>query len=175
MHIRKVWRASPFLCKPSPTRRDMRKQRLSEPSIRRLAKRMNFSLYCVHCHEDGTVNQLCICSGCGGRTYHKSCWPEASFHLVNRNPGVCKPPVDYVEYVWINYLLKSQTEPEDQAKLHRSDLWSSWFNVPNRQGRAKLYVYPRPQTLINKAQAVRDGSRPFEQYPSLVSFFGETG
>ncbi|KAI4192229.1 MAG: hypothetical protein LQ346_004408 [Caloplaca aetnensis] len=67
------------------------------------------------------------------------------------------------------------TEPEDQAKLHRSDLWSSWFNVPNRQGRAKLYVYPRPQTLINKAQAVRDGSRPFEQYPSLVSFFGETG
>ncbi|KAL8904082.1 MAG: hypothetical protein Q9207_003509 [Kuettlingeria erythrocarpa] len=82
---------------------------------------------------------------------------------------------DYVEYVWINYLLKSQTEPEDQAKLHRSDVWSSWFNVPNRQGRAKLYVYPRPQMLINSAQALRDGSRPFEQYPSLVSFFGETG
>lgn len=80
-----------------------------------------------------------------------------------------------MEYVWINYLLKSQTEPEDQAGLHKADMWSSWFNVPNRQDRAKLYVYPRLQYLISNAQALRDESEASDQFPSLVSFFGETG
>lgn len=176
IHILRVLRISPHLCKRSRDGPDMRKQKLSEPSIHRICRRMKVSLNCVHCHEDGTVNKLCICSGCRGRTYHKSCWPEASFHIVsNRNPGICKQPVDFVEYVWINYLLKSHTEPDEQAELHRADVWSSWFNVPSRQGRAKLYVYPRLQMLINNAQALRDDSRPSEQFPSLVSFFGETG
>lgn len=137
---------------------------------------MKFSLHCVHCHEQGSVHELCICSGCRGRTYHKSCWPEALFHVASdRSPIVCNPPIDFVEYVWVNYLLKSQTGPEEQAELHRADMWSSWFNVPNRQDRVKLYAYPRLQMLINSAQALRDDRKPLEQFPTLVSFFGETG
>lgn len=157
----------------------MRRPMLSRPSIHRMCTRMKISLDCVHCFKEGTVDnvdQLCICSGCRGRTYHKKCWPKARFHiLTNHSPIVCKQPIEFVEYVWINYLLQSQTEPDQQATSHRADLWSSWFNVPNRHQRGRLYVYPRLQLLINKAQALRDDSGPTEQFPSLVSFFGETG
>ena len=88
---------------------------------------------------------------------------------------VCKDPTDYMEYIWINYVIHSQTTPEEQALLHRTDMWSSWFSVPNQQEKAKLHVYPRLQYLINDAQALRDDRKASEQFPSLVSFFGETG
>ena len=80
-----------------------------------------------------------------------------------------------MEYVWIHYLLNSQNTRREQAILHREDMWSSWFNVPNQQDRPKLYVYPRLQYLINNAQALRDDIKAVEQFPSLVSFFGDTG
>ncbi|KAL9045395.1 MAG: hypothetical protein Q9214_001548, partial [Letrouitia sp. 1 TL-2023] len=38
-----------------------------------------------------------------------------------------------------------------------------------------LYVYHRLQYLIDDAQALRDDSKTIDQFPSLVSFFGETG
>ena len=122
------------------------------------------------------MNKLCICSGCQGKTYHKTCWPVAPSHLPSDGyADVCKQPTNFVEYIWINHLLKSQAAPEEQAALHGEDMWSSWFNVPNQQDRAQLYVYPRLQWLINNAQALRDDSKALEQFPSLVSFFGETG
>ena len=137
---------------------------------------MKFSLKCFYCGREDRVKKLCICPGCRGRTYHKSCWPVAPLHLPSDGyPDVCKQPTDFVEYIWINHLLKSQTIREEQATLHREDMWSSWFNVPNQQDRAQLYVYPRLQWLINNAQALRDDGEAFEQFPSLVSFFGETG
>ena len=135
-----------------------------------------FALICFHCRRGGRVNKLCICTGCPGRTYHKTCWPVAPLHLPSDGyADVCKQPTDFVEYIWINYLLKLQVAPEEQAALHREDMWSSWFNVPNQQDRAQLYVYPRLQWLINNAQALRDDNKALEQFPSLVSFFGETG
>ena len=122
------------------------------------------------------MKDLCVCTGCGGKTYHKTCWPEAFFHLPSDSyEDTCKPPADFVEYVWINYLLKSQVTREEQAMLHREDMWSSWINVPNQQDKPKLYVWPRLQFLINNAQALRDDIRAVEQFPSLVSFFGDTG
>jgi len=131
---------------------------------------------CSHCGREGSVNDFCACPGCRGRLYHKSCWPRARFHLPVDGPGyVCKQPTDFMEYVWINYVIHSQTTPEEQAVLHRVDMWSSWFSVPNQQERAKLHVYPRLQWLISDAQALRDDSEALEQFPSLVSFFGETG
>ena len=122
------------------------------------------------------MKDLCVCPGCGGRTYHKTCWPHASFHLPSDGyADVCKPPTDFMEYVWIHYLLNSQNTRREQAMLHREDMWSSWFNVPNQQDSPKLYVYPRLQYLINNAQALRDDIKAVEQFPSLVSFFGDTG
>ena len=137
---------------------------------------MEFSLVCVHCQREGRVRDLCVCAGCGGRSYHKDCWPVASFHRpVDRYTVVCQQYTDFVEYIWINYLLRSPTRPEEQAQLHRRDMWSSWFNVPNQQDGTRLYVYPRLEMLISNAQALRDENEASAQFPSLVSFFGDTG
>ena len=122
------------------------------------------------------MKDLCVCTGCKARIYHKTCWPKASFHLPSDSyENICKPPADFVEYVWINDLLKSEATREDQAMLHRKDMWSSWIKVPNQQDKAELYVWPRLEYLITNAQAVRDDDRAAEQFPSLVSFFGDTG
>ena len=88
---------------------------------------------------------------------------------------ICRRPSDFVEYVWIYYLLESKTSPEEQALLHRKDVWSTWFGVPRQQDYTDLYVYPRLQILAEQAQALRDDNSMIEQYPSLVSFFGDTG
>ena len=122
------------------------------------------------------MRDLCICPGCGGRTYHRTCWPKAFFHLPSDGcEDLCKQPTDFVEYVWIHYLLKSQNTRQEQAVLHKEDMWSSWISVPNQQDSAKIYIYPRLQYLINNAQALRDDIKAVEQFPSLVSFFGDTG
>lgn len=140
---------------------------------------MKTSLKCYYCPKEAKeadINDLCVCPGCKGRPYHKSCWPKERFHQPSDGyEDVCKQPTDFIEYVWIKYLLKSQTEPEEQARLHKEDMWSSWFSVPNRQDVARLYSYSRLQSLIAHAQALRDESKALEQFPSLVSFFGETG
>lgn len=122
------------------------------------------------------MNDLCICPGCRGRTYHINCWPEADFHLPSDGyVEVCKEPADFVEYVWINYLLNSQVTREEQDDLHRQEMWSTWIDVPNRQDCSKLYVYARLEYLITHAQGLRDDASGVEQFPSLVSFFGDTG
>ena len=143
--------------------------------IYQASKIMGIPLVCSHCRQEGSVSSLCICPGCGGRPYHKSCWKAAAFHVPMPGLDTCKPPSDFVEYVWIHYLLFSKTSPEEQALLHRGDIWSTWFGVPNQQDSPHLYVYRRLQYLIEQGQALRYDERNFEQYPSLVSFFGDTG
>lgn len=87
----------------------------------------------------------------------------------------CDPPVDFNEYVWIHYLLDAKTTAEEQIALHKEDIWCMWFGVPHQQDRPNLYVYPTLQYLVDKAHASREGTPLREQYPSLVSFFGDTG
>ena len=152
------------------------KTALSFRSIRRACRRLRLSLKCVFCHQEGNAETLCICSGCQARTYHRSCWPLHGFHQPSENGAiVCRPPIDFVEYVWIKYLLQPHMGREEQAILHKADMWSAWFNVPNQQDSPNMYLYPRLQWLINHAQALRDDSKTVEQFPSLVSFFGDTG
>ena len=151
-------------------------------SIRLISRRMGYSLDCVFCHShreghrEGNVKNLCICAGCRARTYHRSCWPKTPFHRSsNRSTTVCPPPIDFAEYVWINYLLQPRVGQEQQAALHRQEMWSSWFNVPNQQDSPEFYIFPRLQWLIDNAQELRDDSMSRNQFPSLVSFFGDTG
>lgn len=139
------------------------------------SKTLGIPFLCSHCRTEGDVSSLCICAGCRGRPYHKSCWKAAELHVPTPGFETCPPPTDFVEHVWIHHLLFSRTSPEEQAQLHKDDIWSTWFGVPNEQVTAHLYVYRRLQYLIERGQALRYGEKSFEQYPSLVSFFGETG
>ena len=140
---------------------------------------MGISRVCAKCQREGDIDSLCICSGCGGRAYHKLCWPYATNHQPSDGYETCKPPTEFVEHVWIRWILYSKTSPEQQALLHKDDLWSTWFGVPHQlevyQTRPELYIYPRLPYLISKAQSLRDDGSNLTQYPSLVSFFGDTG
>jgi len=134
---------------------------------------------CANCRKEGDVSSLCVCSGCGGRPYHKTCWPVAVPHQPSDGYETCQPPTEFAEYVWIRWLLYSKTSPEQQALLHKEDVWSTWFGVPQQlesnEDCPELYVYPRLQYLISQAQALRDDGVTLKQHPSLVSFFGDTG
>ena len=79
--------------------------------------------------------------------------------------------------MWIKYLLFSDKSPEEQAHLHKNDIWSTWFGVPNRLSdwQANLYLFNRLESLIAQAEDSRYGEPVTEQFPSLVSFFGDTG
>jgi hypothetical protein len=136
---------------------------------------MKISRVCSYCWEEGNITDLCICAGCGGRPYHKWCWPNAALHQAHDGFKTCKSPTEFTEYVWIQHLLDSNISPEEQATLHRKDIWSTWFGVPHRQETPRLYIYRRLQLLISEAQALRDDDKELEQFPSLVSFFGDTG
>jgi hypothetical protein len=134
---------------------------------------------CAQCRKPGDISSLCVCPGCNGRAYHKTCWPNAIPHQPSEGFETCKPPIDFTEYIWVKWLLYSKTSPEQQALLHKEDVWSTWFGVPHRlepyEFYPELYVYPRLQFLITQAQGLRDDGVALTQYPSLISFFGDTG
>lgn len=136
---------------------------------------MQISRKCTHCRQEGSVPTLCVCAGCGGRTFHKTCWENWVLHEADDGLEKCKEPTEFSEFVWIKHLLYSNISPEEQATLHRGDVWSTWFGVPHQQDDPKLYVYPRLQVLVGEANGIRDEDKDLEQYPSLISFFGDTG
>lgn len=75
------------------------------------------------------------------------------------------------EYVWVSWLYNSSITRPRQKALHRKDMWTTWFGVPLFQRKPCLYTYPRLQNLLQLSDKEDIGV----QYPSMVSFFGETG
>lgn len=80
--------------------------------------------------------------------------------------------IDFREYVFTTWLLDARAIDKDKTSLHVDDLWSTWFGVPHDQEGScpKLCIYPRLERLLDGV----DG-RPARQYPSLISFVGDTG
>ena len=117
---------------------------------------------------------MCVCPGCKSRTFHKTCWPKYQNHQPTDEFPTCDPPTDFTEYLWIQSLLNSKVTIEEQRTLHKKDIWSMWFGVPHQQERPNLYVYPVLDFLIENARSARHVILK-EQFPSLVSFFGDTG
>lgn len=76
-----------------------------------------------------------------------------------------------IDYIWIRHLLNSNISDDVQKQLHGKDVWNTWFGVPYYQDKPQLYTYPRLQNLIE--QFAPSGIN--DQFPSLVSFFGDTG
>lgn len=146
--------------------------------ITRATNQLGIRQICAHCRKHGEIPLLCICSDCGGRPYHKTCWPDAVTHQPSDGYEICKPWTEFAEYIWVRWLFYSKTSPEKQASLHRDDIWSTWFAVPYEVEaieKPSLYLYPRLNYLIGQAQTMRDDGLTLRQYPSLVSFFGDTG
>lgn len=146
--------------------------------ITKATTQLGISQVCAQCRSPGEIGSLCVCPGCNGRAFHKRCWSDVIAHQPGEGLEICKPPIDFTEYVWVKWLLYSKTSPEQQALLHKDDVWSTWFGVPHRLENfafPELYIYPRLQYLITQAQNLRGDGVNLNQYPSLVSFFGDTG
>lgn len=84
---------------------------------------------------------------------------------------VCEE-IDFQQYMFTSSLVDSRFLEKDKTSLHVDDLWSTWFGVPHEQHGhfPRLCIYPRLERLVD---TVTD--RPGRQYPSLVSFVGDTG
>lgn len=90
---------------------------------------------------------------------------------------ICTKPIEWAEYVWVHWLLNSKVSDDQQARLHRDDIWSTWFGVPYYQDceKPRLHAYPRLQYLLRGRSTASLDDVSSRQYPSLVSFFGDTG
>jgi len=119
-----------------------------------------------------------MCGGCGGshKPVHKRCLRISGAHQVpppgsRVRRGDCEE-VPFKEYAYLTWLLDSRHLHTQSTSLHLDDLRTTWFGVPHDQQDSppKLFVWPRLQILVNQAS-----EQPHYQYPSLVSFVGDTG
>jgi hypothetical protein len=75
----------------------------------------------------------------------------------------------------IRWLISAETPPEEQRELHVKDIFSTWFGVVQSNfaiTKPSLFVWPRLSWIIENQFACL---RNEKQYPSLVSFIGDTG
>ena len=102
---------------------------------------------------------------------HFSCW-EA--HLPRGGRSIqLHSKIDFLHDVYMHAVINSESDPEKQQKLHRDDKSAQWFIVKLERGGATLSVSNRFRQLCSPGTAKNRWSS--EQFPSLVSFIGDTG
>ncbi|KAH7173285.1 uncharacterized protein B0J16DRAFT_405679 [Fusarium flagelliforme] len=142
------------------------------------AERARIRLFCRVCGEKGEPADLVLCSGCGAphMPAHRRCLYSSPIHQLSPDEptmyGNACEEIDFQQYIYTSSLLDSRFLNKDKASLHVDDLWSTWFGVAHEQTGhfPQLSIYPRLQTLVDVA-----ADRPPRQYPSLISFVGDTG
>ncbi|KAK0730097.1 hypothetical protein B0H67DRAFT_560740 [Lasiosphaeris hirsuta] len=146
------------------------------------AQRARIQLFCRVCmrHHPVDTSSYVLCGGCGPAHMpaHRECLANFQGHRPNaQNGGImmvepCQE-VDFDDFMYTTCLLDSRFLDQDKESLHIDDLWSTWFSVPHDQEGPfpQLQIFPRLQNLI--ASESRD--KPSRQYPSLISFVGDTG
>lgn len=64
-------------------------------------------------------------------------------------------------------------------EAHAKDVYTKWFGVPHEQAEPKLLVWPRLDDCFSLCEPVSSTTSTirdnYNQVPSLVSFFGDTG
>ncbi|KAK3941958.1 hypothetical protein QBC46DRAFT_352819 [Diplogelasinospora grovesii] len=145
------------------------------------ARKAGFRLSCRVCgsQEAEDTSSYVLCGGCGPVTQpaHRHCLAKLQDHCPNQPHGQvmygdpCQE-VDFEDFIYTSWLLDCRFIDQDKESLHIDDLWSTWFGVPHDQEGPKpqLFIYPRLQRLVAAAHG-----KPVRQYPSLVSFVGDTG
>jgi energy-coupling factor transporter ATP-binding protein EcfA2 len=155
-----------------------------------ISEELDIPRSCRICGAEADVHpaSLLMCAGCGPAhsPVHKHCLRHAPRHCLRHAPrhrllgpgrqprprrGKCEE-VPFKEYAYLSWLLDSQYRQEDSDSLHLDDLRTKWFGVPHDQKASspKLSVWPRLQAILNNAAYHLQ-----YQFPSLVSFVGDTG
>lgn len=114
-----------------------------------------------------------MCEGCGvpGKPAHRVCLAKYQGHRSGDEDDSCME-VEFMEFAFTHYLLDTSLLEKKKEELHERDLATAWIGLPFLQRREfpHLHVWPRLQQLLDTAK-----DPPPRQYPSLVSFIGDTG
>lgn len=152
------------------------------PSILEQAHKAGVRLLCRVCNQRHTgLGGYVLCGGCGSSHMpaHRQCLARSPAHRPNAPVGAniilgepCQE-VDFEDFIYTTWLLDSRFLDQDKESLHIDDLWSTWFGIPHDQEGPlpQLHIYPRLQLLMSG----ESNEKPARQYPSLVSFVGDTG
>ncbi|KAM5380846.1 hypothetical protein ACJZ2D_003370 [Fusarium nematophilum] len=137
--------------------------------VKILANALKMSLRCRECRQSGPPSQFVLCSGCGApfRPVHRGCLRRRDH---SPEDGQCEE-VDLKGYLFARYLL-CPPAPEQMLRLSAKDIRCAWIGLPDLQAGdvPQIHVYPRLQHLLSGPHDF-----PALQYPSLVSFIGDTG
>ncbi|KAJ3460552.1 hypothetical protein MRS44_011419 [Fusarium solani] len=146
--------------------------------ITQQAARLRISLCCRVCGKKDVPARFVLCSGCGAA--HMPAHRQCLLNTRDHKPEDEEPPefgdpceeIDFQQWIFVSWLVDSKIPDKENATLHINDLWSTWFGVPeDQEGRfPQLCIYPRLERLIEKVL-----EKPKFQYPSLISFVGDTG
>jgi hypothetical protein len=144
------------------------------------AHRLGISNVCYRCRKPGAIDDLVYCFICR-LLFHAACWPADPRHQ-DQFQEKCQAPTSLRTHIWVRVLLDSSTSPERQHQLHIDDLDTKWFGVPYQLSGTtriipRLMVWPRMNYLLQSHDRVRGEAQDItvERFPSLCSFFGETG
>ncbi|KAH0556157.1 hypothetical protein GP486_005910, partial [Trichoglossum hirsutum] len=122
---------------------------------------------------------LCVlnCSECRkpcGIPGHLSCWDS---HITgNRERRATHAGRPAENQLRVNDILQSETDAGRQRELHQQDKKARWFIAGSTRedgSYGMLYVTDRFEYLTSRASM--RGQSGLQQFPSLVSFIGETG
>ncbi|KAI1375162.1 hypothetical protein F4677DRAFT_446666 [Hypoxylon crocopeplum] len=139
------------------------------------ANELNIPLKCRDCKIDGSPCNLVFCAGCGApkKPAHRECLRKDPDHRPHGPPGTSDcDEVELKDYIYLTWLFDSGTIKGRKEDEHLQDIWSKWLGVPQDQTEARptLHIWPRINHLLNSANELLP-----RQYPSLVSFVGDTG
>ncbi|KAF5534140.1 calcium-independent phospholipase A2, partial [Fusarium phyllophilum] len=97
-------------------------------------------------------------------------WPKPDEAFNPRYSDPCKE-IDLEQRIFVSWLLDSTLLDKDKTTLHVEDLISTWLGVSEDQSGPlpQLCIYPQLERLVNSAV-----NAPLRQYPSLISFVGDT-
>ncbi|KAK0628303.1 hypothetical protein B0T17DRAFT_149884 [Bombardia bombarda] len=145
------------------------------------AERAGIRGYCRVCGiRHPYMENYVLCGGCGPAHLpaHRECLATFPNHRPDAPAeglmlGEPCQEVDFQDFIYTTWLLDSRFLNHDKESMHIDDIWSTWFGVPHDQEGPfpQLHIYPRIQNLISSDSS----DKPPRQYPSLISFVGDTG
>ncbi|KAK0670208.1 hypothetical protein QBC41DRAFT_97026 [Cercophora samala] len=139
---------------------------------------------CVLCGRDPTW----VCVQCGGGVFCTDCWDKQWAHKkiepqarMWRSRPVTAKPKQQVQHEKVNReiyyrfadIFDNTTDDDERLKLHAWEAGAKWFGITrdSNTGQFRFGATPRFREIM------MDGFKPGsqEQFPSLVSFIGQTG
>lgn len=159
----------------------------SVSSADKIASSINYPRACVVCKSTHGPLWYCVCNPRG--PFHDACSGSLQHHNVSGAggpasmwsvPSNCEV-FPFKRHLYMLSLFTPPRSSKEKKLLHLHDLQTTWFGarVDSRGALSATFSSPSLPNLYmwGRVQALLDNAKdpPSSQYPSLVSFIGDTG